>query len=397
MAKPVLEIIGLPPSTHTSDNVLRNSMPIAEIIPCVPEFSEGLSLFQLKPDIVTYQRVLKNVGIEFNGESISVAFLADNFPTDSFSNEYGETFLAKAADLGSGAIGDLAQMSGSGKGSEMLHHYETAFRGIGEQQEGLAGAGFSGMGALLGSAGDIMAAAEGMGGQKGNVATLISKLATGHRVDFPQVWKGSSFAPSYSMTIRLYNPKPGSAKSTQDYIITPLAMILVLGLPRTDDGDAYRWPFFHRVNCPGIWGLDPAVITNISVIKGGDQQQIAFNQKLGIVDLRLDFISLYNTLLCQEGDKSISNRPTLKTYLDSLRQEKIMEPHYTGNIESRLHAGLTDAWNTLPGQIKQAEIAQSKQLAKKQPGIQQQQNQVRVSDEQIEFAEALQNPVSEST
>jgi hypothetical protein len=116
----------------------------------------------------------------------------------------------------------------------------------------------------------------------------------------------------------LYNPNPADPESTKKYIAGPLAAILTLGLPRSDNGRTYNWPFFHKIRSTGIYNLDPAIITNIAVIKGGDQQQIAYNQHLAIVDVRIDFSSLYNSILIEEGGQTMTNRPTLRSYLDAL-------------------------------------------------------------------------------
>ena len=130
------------------------------------------------------------------------------------------------------------------------------------------------------------------------------------------VWKSSGFQPSYTLTVRLYNPDPGSRESTHKFITGPLAAIMLLGIPISTDTITFSWPFIHRIFSPGIYDLDPAFISNITVIKGGDQQQISYKQRLGIVDVRIDFGSLFSTMLATKGNPS--NRPTLKKYLEGI-------------------------------------------------------------------------------
>jgi hypothetical protein len=152
----------------------------------------------------------------------------------------------------------------------------------------------------------------------GGGMNLVSKMMAGHRIDFPQIWSNSGYSPSYSVTIRLYNPNPGSKQSTLKYIAGPLATILCLAVPRTLNGASYRWPFYHKIRVRGLYNLDPAVITNITVVKGGDQQQIGYTQMMGMCDIRIDFISLHRSMLLDEKEPTIDNRPTVRNYIEEL-------------------------------------------------------------------------------
>ena len=49
---------------------------------------------------------------------------------------------------------------------------------------------------------------------------------------------------------------------------------------------------------------------------GKYQQQIAYNQRMGIVDVRIDFGSLYSSMLAAKG--LTRTRPTLEKYLDGI-------------------------------------------------------------------------------
>jgi len=307
-------------------------MPIATIIPCRPNFTAGLTLFRVSADWATYEKALNNLGYETT-RPIKVAFLADNFPTDTFTNDYGETFLQKFTDIASQGMAQLAQMAGASTGTQGMINLGQMMSQAGQDTEGIlktalmgAGSAASGLGRGAEKLIRSLNKSEGFGRLIGGKADLINKLVAGHRVDFPQVWRNSAFSPSYTMTVRLYNPKPSNKESTKKHIIGPLAVLLCLAIPRSSDGQTFNWPFFHKVHCSGIYGLDPAVITNIAVVKGGDQQQIADNQSLAIVDVRIDFGSLYNSMLVEDGDgKTITNRPTLRSYLEALEKTKTTE------------------------------------------------------------------------
>lgn len=327
---PKTGIFGLPPSTYVSDDLMIASMPTVEITPCKPRFDSGLNLFTVEPDINHYNQILFSHGFWVE-HPLKFAFLADSFPTDTFTNDYGDTFLQKFTDVASQGMSELAQMTGSRTATESLvkigGQIKEAGKAIGGTIGDVIGAG-GGAAAGLGTGlqnviKNLQAKESTLGRTLGGGVQLVNKLIAGHRVDFPMIWRNSGFSPSYTMTIRLYNPNPRSTKATDKYIIGPLVVLLALGLPISDNSQTYNFPFFHIMKVPGLWELNPAVITNITVIKGGDQQQIAYNQRLAMVDIRLDVASLYTSMLVEDQLTSqFSNRPTLRKYLANLTEQK---------------------------------------------------------------------------
>lgn len=315
------DIIGMPPDTHVSDDLMINSMPILQITPHEPKMNIGLTSFILETKWNEYVNILAKHKYKPGTDSyLKVAFLADNFPTDSFSNEYGESFLNKITDVVSQGAGEITQMMGARDlgeaGAELSRFAKTMGADIVS----------SGIDKILKKSKDVQDKLREGGKTSqfvGATAGMISRMAAGARVDFPQVWKNSGFSPSYSITVRLYNPYPSNLYSTKKYIIGPIAALLSLALPRAgkegEEANTYNWPFFHKINCPGIFNLDPGFISNISVIKGGDQQQIGWNQALSIVDVRIDMGSLFNSLLLEVGEIA-NHRPTLRTYLDGMEK-----------------------------------------------------------------------------
>jgi len=353
-------IFGMPPGTHVSDNVMLNSMPTAEITPCEPKFSKGLSLFTLDPGkgLEKYQEILKSVGFSVTGPSIKVAYLADSFPTDTFNNDYGETFLDKFAQVASSGLGDLAQIAGWTNAEQAKSQMDNIGQAIGGKAY-TAGKGFVGdklksvMGALSPS-NQKMAK---------SVGKTMESMLTGGRIDFPQVWKNSSFQPSYSMTIRLYNPDPSSDEATKRYIVGPIAALVSLGVPKVgEDASTYKWPLMCKIKSPGLYELPAAYINSIAVIKGGDQQSIAYNQNMAMCDVRIDFGSLYNSILAGANSSNFSaDRPTLGSYLEAIG----------GNPAGKVSMGKRDIYEIHNCNIlKKAKKGQiSEEIKKKNQGI----------------------------
>ena len=325
---------GLPPSNliPQSNQMLLNSMPIARIYPGLPSFAAGIDLFTrasaFSPPVSNpnvrgadktkyYHNLLKAHGFSLSTKHngyVEVAFLADSFPTDSFSNEYGENFLQKFTDVASEGEQSLAQIAGGRSVTEGFQNISSKL----SKEGGAVGA----LGSGMQTAGNLVKKLfNAIGSPGGTMVNTVNKLMAGGRMDFPMVWKSSGFQPSYTMTVRLYNPNPGNAESTKKYIIGPIAALMLLGIPISDDGITYRWPFIHRIASPGIYDLDPAFISNITVIKGGDQQLIGYNQSLAMADVRIDFGSLFSSILAT-GDASGKSRPTLRKYLQGMETTK---------------------------------------------------------------------------
>ena len=322
-------VLGLPPNDIDSrtNTVIKNSMPLVKIYPGIPSFTEGLSLFTRTPafqsqnakSINGYHNLLQAHGFTLNQpegkDCLVAAYQADSFPTDSFTNEYGENFLQKLTDVASEGAATLSQIAGVRNVGEAVSKIQRGLKSGGTASQfigDMVGKGQEMTGDLIKSLSSIPGGKSAQSGLK-----LASALAAGGRIDFPMVWKGSGFQPSYTMTIRLYNPNPGNDETTKKYIVGPIAALLLLGIPVSADGSTYSWPFIHRIWSPGIYDLDPAFISNITVIKGGDQQQISYKQKLAIVDVRIDFGSLFNSILAAPNlNKS---RPTLQRYLDAMQ------------------------------------------------------------------------------
>jgi|WetSurSiteA1Bulk_404760.scaffolds.fasta_scaffold00112_2 hypothetical protein len=343
--------IGYPPRTHVSDSEIINSMPVIEVQPCKPYFQSGLTLFAVFPDWERYESILRNIDGSFSVPSkpLRFAYMADSLPSDSFTNEYGETFLQKMTDVASQGIGDLVQITGS----------RDIFEALGKTGQGIieAGEAVGGVPGELMKQGGGMAMSAGVASKNfirkmeesdnslrrtiGGGLMVAKGLASNHRVDFPMVWRNSAFTPSYSLTIRLWNPNPSKEESTLKYIIYPLAIILSLALPATENGFTFNYPFFHTVVSKGLFSLDPAVITNVTVTKGGDQHQVGHNQRLGLVDVRIDFAGLFTSMVLEEKGRVQGSRPTLRKYLDNLRESKYSSSRKLFSQLSAVQSGIS--------------------------------------------------------
>jgi len=340
------DFIGGPPDSGSdivaTTNLMSNSGLQVFIQPCKPKAETGLSLFILNVDEgwTKYKELLKRINFQptstqEQSKGITIICQAENYPNDSFQNDYGESFLNQITDVASGAFGQLAQITGQETGSAALQQTGNTVKEGGKQMGGgmisdlMIGAG--GIAEAFGkNASSLANEWSKEKGIKGTIGTTMNKLLAGARIDFPKVWKGSSYSPTFSCSVKLYNPNPASDDATKKYIIAPLAALLTLSLPQSDDDNAYNYPFFCKVNCPGLFKINAGAISNITVVKGGDQGMIGFNQRVAMVDVRIEFINLHDTLLLSTS--GVDTRPTLKGYLDNMLDKTETEPIY--DVES---------------------------------------------------------------
>jgi hypothetical protein len=315
------EIIGLPPSTPETDVIIKSTFPVMEIIPCIPA---GLSqnLFTLGTDIGRYKKILNNHGYSIAGNSVKVAFLSDNFPTDTFSNFYAESFLGSGLQIVSEEASQFGQMLGARTWTQAGQRVLGAVAGLGKstgiETLGTVAKGIGNMATTVAKGFNDAASKMGPIGSYIQKAASLANQTLGGRIDLPQIWKNSGFTPSYTITIRLFNPNPGNSEVTKKYITGPLCALLLLALPTSSDGLFYSWPFFHQIRVPGLLNLPESYIGNITVVKGGDQQVISYKQNMGMCDVRIEFGCLFDTLVADEGGNEISGRPSLKEYIKEL-------------------------------------------------------------------------------
>ncbi len=334
---------GYPPNNleDRTNIMIRKSMPVVTFFPSIPNFQSGLDLFTLRSAWKEYSTLLEGNGFKTPNtanDGISLAYLADNFPTDSFTNEYGENFLQKFTDVASEGAASIAQMMGASSATDV---FKSAQKNLNNSDSAMGKGAAKGMdfiGNLAKGSLEALRNVPGIGKTAAGGVNVVNRLLAGSRIDFPMVWKSSGFQPSYSFTVRLYNPYPQDDDYTNKYIIGPIAAILLMGVPRAQDSATFTWPFLHRIECPGLFDLDPGFISNITVVKGGDQQQISLNQRLGIVDIRIDVGSLYSSML-GGSDKVTSRRPTVLKYARAMAGQKHITSRRDDNLQFTRKAG----------------------------------------------------------
>lgn len=334
-----LKSFGYPPDTDNRRGRYQrhNFLPMVEISPLKPTPKAGLHLFDVTDASTEYKKDFKDIAdalgfadIREVDLPIQVAFLAETFPSETFSSEYGESFLERFADVASGGLSEVSYMMGASDVGELVSSIEKGAKGAG----GIIGTAGKALGWAKGQTEELVKELGTMGKAGRGLATTLKamgKLVVGGRVDMPQIWKNSSYAVSYAITVRLYNPDPSSDAATENFVLAPLTALLLYILPRSRSfhgGERtegiYHFPYLCSLNCPGVFNLPAAFVSSVNIIKGGDAGLYGMNQHIGMIDVRIEFGSLFNTMV--QGIQS-EKLPNLYKYIQSLQSKrKIKRP-----------------------------------------------------------------------
>jgi hypothetical protein len=359
------EIIGLPPvaddelpgfnasSYDKGYSLVKKLFPIMEIEPCRARFSESLEIFNLSPafsgDDDSLEARLKDLGFQLKNSSsmngggpgpmrtIKVCYQNISPFSETFSNEFAPSILASVQSAVSPAAQEISQLFGG----------YTKIQKVTEDARKAAGK----------SAKDYMKSQ--LGESAGNAASsmlnkgvqVASALLGGGRLNFPMIWKSSSYDVSYDVQVRLYNLYPADDNYHNKYIVGPIALFSAFVTPFSSDGNTYSWPLVCRVKVPGLFRLEAGYVKTISIIKGGDNNDIAWNNRPGTVDIRISFGDLYSTLVhAKQGSEK--ETPDTNNLIHALRDEKIIHDHSVESVNSP-SSGNTESATTEEKRSKQ--------------------------------------------
>jgi hypothetical protein len=118
----------------------------------------------------------------------------------------------------------------------------------------------------------------------------------------------------------LYNPVPSNDDLQEKLIIGPLIAILSLATPISDHMNVYSWPYLHKVKCRGLFNIEPATITNISITRGADGQ-ISYRQRPSLIDVKIDFGNLHSVMINSTVPEA-ANRPSVLQYRNTLKEQR---------------------------------------------------------------------------
>ena len=152
---------------------------------------------------------------------------------------------------------------------------------------------------ILGAIGNVVSGAvQAVAG-----ASIENVLAGAGVIDFPDIWKSSSFSKSYSFNISLRSPY-GDMYSILQNLYIPLSLLLAGGLPRSIGQSAYTAPFVCRAYCRGMFAVPLGMITSMHIKRGADQFGWSTQRLPTCIDVSFEIKDLSPAMCLAIGDGS---------------------------------------------------------------------------------------------
>ena len=338
------KIIGLPPQIYYSNGIAKEmiankilqSMLVMDVTPAIPKFAgfqgdTGLNLYTVDTASGTerylelFSKFPDRMRLTESDVPIKIAASLDTPVEETWSTQFGDSMIEMGlnAFLGSSLMGEGRFITGQNSGSGMVGEISKGLaQGVSDEMGNSKPGNF--LGNMVGLGGKAMS--ENMAkvektihGPSNSARKGAFQMMIGSQMDFPKVWKGSSFEPSYSFKIQFINPYPNDDVSYIKYIINPISKLLGFMCPISDSNWTFSFPIMCKVECPGLFTLDGAYVQNLSLIKGGDNNDLTYFQRPNAVTAQITFGSIYSTMVAKIAGESKEDRPTMIGYLNTLR------------------------------------------------------------------------------
>jgi len=244
---------------------------------------------------------------------------------ESISNEFGESQIAGTANNVSDAINEFNFLTG-GAASNMTGN---AGSKIGDA-----------INEVVGSVAEIF------GGKKQSLSHLgdsISAAASGNKLIWPQIWKNSTFSRSYNLSFEFVSPY-GSPEAIFRYVYLPFITLLTMAMPKQFGTNGYTNPFLIRLEMPGSFTSDLAVIQNMSWRKGGNDNLFTNDGLPLAISVDISVQDLYPNMMMSESWAQLRHNSGMHSFLDNMAGLSVERFSPWENIKNSL---LVKSVNTL--------------------------------------------------
>lgn len=171
----------------------------------------------------------------------------------------------------------------------------------------------------------------GKGNFISNLATHLTTVAAGGKLQFPEIWSDSSFSRSYSLEFKFVSPEPDKL-SIYTNILVPLFHLIGMVAPQSvsTNPNGYTNPFLVRAMYKGFFNVDTGIITSMNVQKGGEGMWTPDGLPTS-VEVSIDIKDLYECMSVTKTDSTQWSYDTLSNtgqmdYIASLCGINIFKP-----------------------------------------------------------------------
>lgn len=292
---------------------LSTRMNILDIYPCnygqvyTYNKSEKKSLFKYG---VTYEHAMKryrklcaNYFNMITAPSAIRLFLTDDtVVTDGITTSYKDNFFQTMANKMSNAAQTFTDIGRSLNSSQYDKVVDQALDKVNSEEIG------NSVNNMLNAVGLDVNAQESIGGIVDKLKAGAAIVLKGNKLSLPKIWDSSNYTPTFSVSTKLFSPY-GSPKAVQEFIIKPLTMILMMGIPHTEDMVSYGKPFALTLRSWGTSYLTLAGITSITLQRGGQDVNFNIYKQPLIVNVNIEFTSLVDGIAAFVSDQDLAKIP----------------------------------------------------------------------------------------
>lgn len=265
----------------------------------------------------------------------------DVSPSESMSNETGESQMKSLFESGQSAMKEISFMANSG-GMDAAAVQQFA----NDSFESLS----SGVQQILGGNSTILGTA---GGALSRIINLSGDVVKGNNIIIPDIYQNSRYSKGYSITVHLKSPYGTKFGYFMD-ICVPLMHLLALTLPKQESANSYSSPFLIKAYVDGIFTCNLGIVTDMSIQRVSDSYSVA-----GLpseVDVTLNIADLYSDLSISSASSPINfiNNSSLIEYLATTCGMSLTSPNFKAkymNIVNTLIASFTDIPTNLMSSI----------------------------------------------
>lgn len=236
--------------------------------------------------------------------------------TESSSNDYGESMLAQKSN--ENVVSQLAK--------EL--NFTTALSGQRNTESG----------GIANSVGNVASYIPFIGGAAQAAFQSAGTIASGARLNFPQVWQNSSYSKDINLNFKFTSPY-GDPGSIFEYVYKPFVCLLAFSLPRmTSSPMGYASPFIIRIDSPGWFNVDMGAVTSFSFKKGGSDDLWSIDTLPLSIEVNMSVTDLLPALAMTRKVSRITSNPALHTFLLNIAGIRTSDPFESGEALAKIWA-----------------------------------------------------------
>jgi len=142
-------------------------------------------------------------------------------------------------------------------------------------------------------------------------------VTNGMKVMYPNLWAESSYSKNMNFNFNFVSPY-GDPLSIFKYVYVPFFSLLAFTLPRQAAENGFVSPLFVRADIPGLFTSDLALISDISWVKGGDNNLWTKDNLPRAISGTFTITDLYPYLAMVKRISFLSANPSYTVFLDNM-------------------------------------------------------------------------------